>query len=168
MLDTLTANFAPQFPQGNNYMAALLEQLTPYRHVPARLVLRVAPDDPNAVIAPAGTYEGRFNIPRRSRLWAMSGSSAQAAGFDVQLRSGDTHQPLFSRRTFFRNATGQPAAPPQAPASPLFFLPKPLLMWSDSDQQDAQVIVQLWNRAAVLNSVQMVLWFMAPTEPAAL
>lgn len=161
MLDTLTGNFAPQFPPyPNTYMAQLLERLTPYRHVPARIVLRVAPDDSNAVIAASGTYEGRFSIPRRSRFYAISGSSSHASGFDLQVRAGDTHQPLFARRAFYKNATGQSAA--TDPQCALAFLPKPMLMMADSDQQDAQIIVQIWNRATAVNSVQVVLWFMAP------
>lgn len=161
MLDTLTANFFPQFrPDRRTYMTQWLERNAPYRHVGGRLIIRVAPDDTNAVIAPSAAYEGRFSVPRRSRLFAISGSSAEAAGFDLQVRAGETNQTLFGRRAFFANATGQIGA--DLPYSPLYFLPKPMLLTTKNEDAEASVVVQAWNRATANNSVQILLWIMAP------
>lgn len=155
MLDTLTANFFPQFrqrrPGARTYMQQWLERNAIYRHVPGRLIIRVAPDDTNAAIAASGAFEGRFSVPHRSRLYAISGSSTEAAGFDLQIRAGDTQQTLFGRRAFYSNASGAP-----------YFLPKPMLLMSDGVNADAQIIVQAWNRAAALNTIQVLLWIVAP------
>jgi hypothetical protein len=159
MLDTLTANFAPQFRHDpRTYMAQLLERMAPYRHVPGRLQIRVAPDDSNAVVAASAAFEGRLSVPSRSRLWAISGSSNEAAGFDLQLRDGETMATLFGRRAFFANATGQASA--TDPQSRLFFLPKPMLFMAD--QGVSEVLVQCWNRASAQNSIQVLLWFISP------
>lgn len=157
MLDTLTERFAPQYRNDpHTYMGLLLDRMTPYRAVPGKLLVRVAPDDSNAQIAPNGTWEGRFAVPRQSRLWGITGSSSEAAGFDIQLRSGDTFQPLLGRRVAFDNLCGGNGKP--------VFLPKPMLMMIDGDQQAAHLIVQIWNKAAALNSIQVVFWFRAPLD----
>lgn len=164
MLDTLTANFAPQFradPQ--TYMAQLLERTAIYRHVPSDLEIRVAPDDSNAVIAASAAFEGKMAVPSGSRLWAISGSSSEAAGFDLQVRGGPEQQALFGRRAFYANGTGQNS---NTPSSPLFLLPKPMLLLADAADAAAQVIVQAWNRANAVNSIQILLWLMIPRDDA--
>jgi hypothetical protein len=161
MLDTLTENFAPQFrgdPQ--LYMSRLLQRNAIYRHVPADLEIRVAPDDSNAVVAASAAFEGKYAVPNRARLWAVSGSSSLAAGFDLQIRGGPGPGPvLFGRRCFYENATGQGGG---TPSSPLFILPKPMLLLAATDEAAAQVVVQAWNRADANNSIQVLLWLMIP------
>jgi hypothetical protein len=158
LLDTLTAQFAGQFrhsPHMQNVMMALAPLIT---STAPRLILRSVPDDSNISVAANGTYEGRVTVPASTRLYALSGSSAQAAGFDLQLRPVGTTTPYFGRRTRYEQATGQATAA-GTPQNKQWFFPRPLLL-----PAPAELLVQIWNRAAVANSIQLVLWFAAPGE----
>lgn len=161
MLDTLNQLFAPQWrPDPRCYHSGVLAAMEPHRTADGyRLQLRVVPDESNVAIAAAGTFESKVVLPTRSRLWAISSSSSAAAGFDLQLRSEQTGQNLFGRRTFYANVSGQ-SLPTDSPASRQFLLPRPLLLMGDG--QEARLTVQIWNRAAAINTIQVVLWFSTP------
>src|SRR4051794_7587233 len=120
MLDTLNARFAPQFrPNQRYYTTRLLDSMRAHREADGyQLQMRVVPDDSNISLAASATFEGRVIIPSTSRLWAMSGSSVEVEGFDLQLRDSATQQSLFGRRVFYQNATGQ--ATGSDPVSGLF------------------------------------------------
>jgi hypothetical protein len=167
MLDTLNSHFAPQFREDppRYYHARVFAGMEAHRLADGyRLELRTIPDAANISIAAAGTYENRIAVPNASRLWAISATSALALGFDLQLRNPKIAQPLFDRRAFYANASGQ-VLPGDMPTSRLFILPRPLLVFDTQDgAPQAQLLVQIWNRAAVANSIQVVLWFQSPSE----
>jgi len=121
------------------------------------LILRTVPDDSNVSVAALGTYEGRVTLPANTRLFALSGTSAEAAGFDLQLRQTANGAAYFGKRTFFSNATGSAAG--STPQNPQHFLARPLLIVAPGD-----LLIQIWNRAAVPNAIQLVLWFAGPED----
>lgn len=157
-LDTLTPNQFPQF--GNDprqYLTHVLAAMSPHRVADGlKLQLRCVPPHGNIDIAAAATFEGRAAVPTGSYLYALSGSSSQAAGFDLQIRDTGTQAELFGRKCFYKNCTGQGQAS-DTPASPLHYLAKPLLLL-----EPGELLVQIWNRAAAVNTIQVVLWFATP------
>lgn len=116
------------------------------------------PDDTNIDIAAASPFEGKLSLPPLSRIWALAGSSSQAEGFDLQLIDGGTHQPIFGKRAFFGNVTGQGAGP-DGIRNALFVLPKPLLIL-----EPGQVLVQVFNRSPLVNTIQVALYVAIPKE----
>ena len=155
MLDTLTPHFFPQYRRGpRQWNSRTLTAMTAYRNATGyALTLRTVPDHSSVELPPNASFEGRLTVPPGSYLWAITASSSAAAGFDLQIRDNSTQAELCGRRTTWRNLSGQPAAA-DSPQSRQFLLPKPML-FAD------QIIVQITNRAATNNTVQVVLWLAA-------
>jgi len=156
MLDTLNADFAAQLlPDPRYWLTGVLAAMEPHRQADGyELHLATVPDDSNIAVSGGGTYEGRVTLPPGSRLWGISASSILPDGFDLQIRNASVAQPFCGRRTFYPNMSGQ-VQPGDNPKCPLFFLPRPMLFGNPG-----QVVVQVWNRGADVNSIQVVLWFM--------
>ena len=177
MLDTLRPKtLFPQFsPDPRRYLARVLYQL---RHLRAadgyRLELRTMPSHENIAVAASATYEQRVAMPDRSYLFAISGSSSAAAGFDLQIRDTTNQAELCGRQTFHPNVTGQISPLFDPVPFPLFFVPRPMLFREPSEaerslsgtaNEHGEALVQIWNRAAAVNTIQVVLWFAVPERP---
>lgn len=161
MLDTLNQNFGVQWrPDPRYYMTRLFAGMYPHRIADGtRLALYAVPDENNVAIAANGTYEGTVILPPGSHLYAIAATQSTADGFDLQIRNAATQATLFGRRIFYANASGL-VVPGAAPASPLFFLPRPLLILDPG-----QIVVQIWNKSAAVNTVQVVLFCQIAQEP---
>ena len=152
MLNTLNR---PQYRRG--WTGRTLAAMAPYRQATGyRLTLRTVPDHSNVALAANASFEGRVQVPQNSYLWAITASSSAAAGFDMQIRDANSGAELCGRRMYYQNLSGQPASADR-PQSKQFVLPKPMIVMD-------QIVVQLWNRAAAANTVQVVLWIAAKEE----
>jgi hypothetical protein len=118
--------------------------------------LYAVPDHPAISVAPLAPFEGKVWMRTPAWLWAVSGSSQRAAGFDFQIRDGGTQQELFSRRLYYSLVTGQ-GQTAEGAQSIQAVLPKPLLIL-----QPGLVIVQLFNLSDQANEIQLVLWCVIP------
>jgi hypothetical protein len=163
MLDTLkqSARFR------NAYLRHALRMMTALRAAEDGFesITRVVPDAGNIAVAANGTYEAKITVPDQSRLWSISASSEEAEGFDIQIRNLAIAQPLFGGRLDYRNASGHTPAGDE-PASQVYMLPRPLLCLAPDQaigrERVCQMAVQIWNKAAAVNTIQVVLWFAAP------
>jgi hypothetical protein len=123
------------------------------------------PEATAASVAALSTYEPRISVPAGSLLWAISGVSAEAAGFTVQVTDQATRKPLFSQPAAIGNASGGAGIAwtdcygvAQAATSPLHVLPQPMLVLAPGI-----VAVQIVNLANVANTLQLCLHFSIPT-----
>lgn len=125
----------------------------------------VIPDRQHVALAKAATWDHRVTVPPGSWLWALSGSSQQAAGFSVQITDFATRSNLFSGAVQYQNLTGQgsvsvldAAGQAQTISTPLHILPTPRPII-----EPAVLNVQLSNLdTANANEVQLVLWILEP------
>jgi len=137
-------------------MTRLWQSLRNFRQAHGyEMQLRTVPDHSNIDIAASLTFEGRVTVPAGSYLYAIAATHSQAAGFDLQIRDTGTGQELFSKRIFSENVKGAQGTG----RSPQYWLPKPLLLL-----EPGLALVQIWNRAAAVNTIQVVLFFACPKE----
>jgi len=121
------------------------------------LEIYCVPDDSNIDVAASSPFEGRVTVPPQSYVWAIAASSNQAAGFDLQIRDAFASQEFFGQRIDWNNASGQGSS--QGMSSPLFILPKPWLIL-----EPGLLIVQIFNKAAAVNTIQVALFIARPTK----
>ena len=159
----LSTRIVPPFP-GPYHATAFKAMLPMLQATGLHPLVTVVPDSTGAAVPAKATYEDRVTVPAGSVLWAISGTSAEASGFTVQITDAGTRKPLFSQPPFFSNATGQGSVSIpdcsgalQTVAQPLFVLPKPLVILPPG-----LVALQINNLAAAVNVLQLCLFFAAP------
>lgn len=118
-----------------------------------RLAWYAAPQRSAQTIAPRATLETAVQLPPGSIVWGISGSSSQAAGFQLQLVEARTREQFFSTNQEFRNCTGQPGQP----GFPVHRLPQFHQVLSPG-----LVNVQIVNQAASAAEIEVVLWVAQP------
>lgn len=116
--------------------------------------LDVLPEDGQA-LGPGVLYEARIQLAPGSYLVGFTGSSSQAAGFQVQVRQGSNE--LASSLINHANITGGASASPQGLYNPQFLLPKAAII-----TPPGVLSVQLWNLATVSNTIQLVVFVAVP------
>lgn len=114
------------------------------------------PNESAVDIAANSPFEAKVKLYPPSWLCGLTASSSQAAGFEVQIRNYGTNQEFFSSRIVHSNLGGQDLAPGRV-ANRMLLLPLPRVV-----VEPGLLIVQILNRAAVQNTVQLVLWIVAP------
>jgi hypothetical protein len=152
----------------NAYHTAALAALEPLRkalgYEPRHEVI---PDQQHVQLAPLAPWDHRMSAPHGSWLWAISGNSQQPEGYTVQISDLIAERNLFSDAVQLANTTGQGSitthdatGAPVSIATPLHVLPIP---------RPAELLnVQLTNKSANPNAVQLVLWiFQPPPQPGA-
>ena len=125
----------------------------------------VIPTSPNVVVGARAIYDQRITLPAGSWLYAISGSSQQAEGFNVQITDFGSASTLFAAPINIQNLTGGNAPAGIVDASgaavtaawPLHLLnlPRPI-------PEPGIVNAQITNMSANTNRVQLVLWFLCP------
>lgn len=146
----------PQWrPRELSYHRAALETTRALGLRRLRPELHAVPPEGAGSLQPLAAAEFKLALRPVSYLVALSGSSAQAAGFEVQIRS-PAGQNLCSHRITHANLTGGSGAT-QGARNPLFVLPKPLAI-----DEPGILVVQLVNLASAANQVQLVLHVAAP------
>lgn len=113
-----------------------------------------------AAIAASSPHEAKVVLPPGSYLVGLSGSSSEAAGFDVQIRLAGSQQQLCSQRAAHPNLAGGALPTAEGAYNQVFILPKPLVITSPGE-----LIVQLWNKATTANTIQLVLFVAVPRHP---
>jgi hypothetical protein len=159
----------PRFHQFRNpYHSRARQSSEPLlRALSYRPRVQVVPDRQGASIAIKGSYEGRVSVPVGSALWAISATSAQAAGFKLNLLDAGG-APLASEAAFFSMIASGPtttqlkdsAGTLKTITNPLFVLPKYRIL-----TEPGLIRAQIQNLASVTNSVQVALHFALPPRP---
>lgn len=108
---------------------------------------------------PAGaTVEIRLSVPVGTYLLGVSGSSSQAAGFELQITDTRHNAPLWSAPANWKNATSQTTGPGNA-EFPLVWLESPRLVI-----EPGLLDVRIRNLATVTNTIQVILFTAEPEE----
>jgi hypothetical protein len=160
-LDNLNPAQFPQFNPGpGRYHTYALAAAYALRMASGfRPALYAVPDTSNAEVAGSSPFEGRISVPPSSYLWAIAATSSETDGFDLQLRDNRNKREMFGKRTFYQNTSGQGSS--AGIAHPLFMLPRPRLVLAPGE-----LTVQIFNRSASQNTVQVVLYFVQPEDDA--
>lgn len=116
------------------------------------------PNESSVDVAATSPYEGKVKLYPPSWVCGFTASSSQTAGFEVQLRDAGTGQELFSGRILHSNLGGQNLSPGRV-ADRMWRLPIPRVV-----VEPGLLVVQILNRAAVQNTIQLVLWVVAPEK----
>jgi hypothetical protein len=136
-------------------MAALVAVTRAGRYVAAAWAL----PDQSASQMPAGaTVEIRLSVPVGTYLLGLTGSSSDAAGFEVQITDARHGAPLWSAPVDWRNATSQAAGPGNA-EFPMMMLDAPRLVI-----EPGLLNIRIRNLATTSNSVQLILFCAEPQE----
>ena len=122
------------------------------------LRLEVVPDGQNLTLAARGSYESRFFIPHGSFLYAITAASPAAAGFSFQVSDLGRGGTLFATPLKHDVASGG-TGNVDGVENMLFLLQKPRAVLSPG-----LMAVRVTNRAATTNALQLVLWFMQPSQ----
>lgn len=101
-------------------------------------------------------FTEKVRLPHGSYLIAFTGSSDQAAGFDVQVRAVSTAEQLFSDGTKHANLTGGTEST-SGVYNILHILPRPWVI-----VRPAELIIELFNLATTTATIQLVLWVAQP------
>jgi hypothetical protein len=123
-----------------------------------QLEAHCVPNESGIDIAATSPYEGKIKLYPPSWVCGLSGSSSQAAGFDAQIRDLGTGQDWFSSRVKIANLAGLDISAGRA-ANRLWRLPAPRVV-----VEPGLLVVQILNLAAVQNTIQLVLWIVAPED----
>jgi hypothetical protein len=124
---------------------------------------QVIPDQQHTALASLATWDHQVTVPRGSWLWGISGNSGQSEGYRVQITDLATRENLFSDATAVNNVAPQSAGNPSikdaagnavtvSSTIAHFPIPRPVELLN----------VQLTNLSANPNTVQLVLWILAP------
>jgi hypothetical protein len=114
----------------------------------------VLPGPGQSTLAARDTFEARVTVLPGTYLYAVAGSSAQAAGFRVEVIDLGTQTPLFSGPVNIANIAGATAGTPQ---TQLWRPPKPRVILAPG-----LLTVRLLNLATVPNDVQVALFIAEP------
>jgi hypothetical protein len=157
MLPSLNPRQFPQFqPVSGRYHTHAIEAMRALRHVAGfRPLLYAVPDISNAAVPAGAPHEAKVTVPPQSYLWAIAATSSDTDGFDFQIRDNRNKRDLFGKRTIYLNASGQGSS--QGIAHPLFILPKPRVVLAPGE-----LTIQIFNRAILANTIQIVLYFAIP------
>jgi hypothetical protein len=120
------------------------------------LVMQV-PDISNAQVIARGTFDGRLTVLPGTRLWAVSGSSAEAAGAKVQVTDLGTKQALWPVPVDIRNCTGGTGATAEGMENRQWFLPRPMVF-----DRPGLIGVKIFNLATAANAIEILLWLQEP------
>ncbi len=162
MHDSLNPQLYPQFRDSAYHLQALEALRTLREAAGYSPSLHLVPDASNTAVVPRGRFELRISLPVQSYVWALAAYSEQAAGFRIQIVDLGTGQKWFSQPIPNAMAGGE-ATTPEGISSPLYVLPKPMLVI-----EPALLSVQIENLADVLNTVQVVLFVVEPEDQAAM
>jgi hypothetical protein len=121
-----------------------------------QLEAHAVPHESGVDVAASSPYEGKVKLYAPSWLVALSASASQADGFEVQIRDAGTGQDLFSSRIRHDNLSAVSLAPGRTASQP-WRLPVPRVV-----VEPGLLVVQILNRATVQNTIQLVLWVVAP------
>lgn len=95
-------------------------------------------------------WQGRASLGERAYILGLSGSSAQAAGFMLQIKDLGTGRPLFAKPLNWQNITAQGGGTPN---NQVHYFPAPHLV-----KPPGLVEIQITNLAAVANDIEVVLF----------
>lgn len=123
----------------------------------------VIPDSQAAVIAVNGIWDHRINAPAGSWLYAMAATSAQAAGFTVQITDLTTKENLLSSPAQYQNLTGQSSVTLTDAAGQPFPFGTPWRLLPAPRPLTGPLNVQIQNLDTLkTNRVQLVLFILSP------
>jgi len=150
----LHARKFPQFRQ-QLYNAAAIEAAAAV--LPPGLVPRVYPVPRQGGTLGAGVpFTEKVRLRHGSYLLGFTGSSDQAAGFDVQVRSVASGEQLCPQRLKHPNLTGGSGSS-QGAYNILHVMPRPWIV-----VRPAELIVELFNLATAAATIQLVLYIAEP------
>jgi len=145
----------PQFRHG--YYGTVVREAA--AALPPAFVPRLYPVPRQGGTLSAGVpFQEKVRVPHGSYLIGFTGSSNQAAGFQLQLRAVASGEELCSEQIKHANLTGGTGASRGA-YNILHVLPRPWII-----VQPAELIVELFNLATSAATLQLVLWVAQPRE----
>lgn len=106
-------------------------------------------------LAVNGNHEARLSLLPETYICGFSGSSAQAAGFEVQIVDLRDGSKMFNRAV--KNTNLCPSGSVEGITFPVQLLTRPRIVI-----EPVLIAVQLKNLASVANAVQFVLWCVEP------
>ncbi|HBY64725.1 MAG TPA: hypothetical protein DEH78_33305 [Solibacterales bacterium] len=121
-------------------------------------VVRFVPDESNVSVPARTTFEGRISVQPESMLCAIAATSAQAAGFKLQIQDLGTKEFFWSQPVRWDNASGQGNT--LGLAHPMFVFPRPRMII-----EPGMLSVQVINLADIANDIQLALFFAEPGRP---
>ncbi len=121
-------------------------------------LLLVMPEPTSASLPAGAIYEARVGFHPESYILGFSGTSQQAAGFEVRIQDRRDDALFWTRAIRHANLTGGSSGPPY---NSVFYLPKPRLIL-----EPGLLNVRLRNLDLVnANTVQFVIHVVQPCQP---